>query len=407
MFGSRFSTILSIGALVSFLLSSKLRNFRFNFKSIIIATIIFLFASIPAIYNGEFFSFSYVSSCINIFFVPLYIGVLIDTPKKFDKLINILIITGMIVSLVSFTELFKFNIFSILDTKGSSSPGESPVSGVRFGIYRLESGLGQSIAYAIYLTIIILLIFYKLLHKENLANKSQNIYLFFLMVLNACLFLTVSRVPIMICAFLEFLLFFKLPKKSKCKIAAFLGVALFIAIFSIVFIEKSFVYAFFDNILGIFKGDIPLEDNPFYYRLNLFVNIGKVLKGHWIFGIGLRANSLFSYPSLYYGQGVFMSSSFDNGYLSYLITYGIVGLFSLAILSMWALSKCVELMTKKNDLYKIIFVLIMFAVLINLFSVSAMDERKLIMIILGSIFAYDKIKQDYFSYQIEIRALEI
>lgn len=386
LFGARVYTILALGALLLLFTTPQIKNVSLSIPKVIIIFVIFACYLVPSIYNGELLSTGYLSFVCNYLIIPIYFAVQIDSYEKFDRCINVLLISALIVGALSLTELFGFNIFSLIETVDLGSIGS--VTGKRFGVYRIESSFGQAIAYNIYLSFMICLVFYKLFKKENQRPEKQNIYLIYLLFLNALMVFAGSRFPLMVVLLAQIVLFFKLNRRSKIKVGAFALIFIIVTVLLAVFYKGSLVTDIINNIINIFSGDKrPSSENPFAYRGALFNYAKKVIGNDYIFGRGLHVNQNFFIISP--NHALFESSSFDNGYISLFLQVGIVGVIGWIVFCYSILTIGILNYSEKNKNIVIPVLTILAISGINMFSVARLDETRAFMVIMGCFLGTD------------------
>lgn len=382
LFGARVSTILAFLCLFMLFTAPQFYRLSLSIPKLLVFSIIFLCYVFPSVFNGEVFSTEFVSFLSSYLIIPTYCAILVDSKSKFDKMASTMIASAMVLCCFSLLELvFHYNIFSLIETVKLGAMG--PGSMVRFGIYRIESSFGQAIAFAIYLSFILCLVFYKLFKKENQTRFKQNLYLIIVLLLNIFIFLTISRFPILIVLIADFIFFWKLNKKSKIKVAISVGVIVTVIIVFSLFNGGSFFKILIDNILGIAKGDSSTsDDNSLAYRLALYQNSLKVIGNDYFFGRGLHVNTFFIMLSPYYG--LFASTSFDNGFVYIFLMQGIFGLLGWIIFCFSCFHICISTYKKNvNDHINFpIFILILLCI-VNMFSVARLDESRSFMVIIG------------------------
>ena len=124
---------------------------RFKMKSDSITLVVLIYIIFTLIPIG--FSTGLMSSLINFFKLAAPIIVTLDfarTEEKWNKIIDVVIATSVPIILLSYIEIFGFNIFSLIENYDLDVMGTSAYS--RMGMFRLESSFGHSIPYAICLS---------------------------------------------------------------------------------------------------------------------------------------------------------------------------------------------------------------------------------------------------------------
>ena len=381
LLGARVYTFLAIGCLLLLITTPQIKSLKLSGPKIIIVSIIGITLIIPSIINNEISTTGFLSYISNYLIIPIYFAVLVDSKEKFDRCINILLISAAIIGAFSLLEQVGFNVFSLLETQKMVGVGSS--SGDRFGIYRAESSFGQPISYGIYLTFIVCLVYYKLFKAENQTRFKQNFYLITLFYFNVLVFLTVSRMPIVVAIVANIVLFFKLCKRSKIKVGIALGViAIGTVIIAIAKGGSSSFITLFENIFQIFTGTTQSKSaNPFYFRLSLYSYSKKVIGNDIFFGRGLHTNQIFFVYNEY--GGFFRHMSFDNGYLSVYVNQGIFGIFSWVAFCYFTIVAIIFSYNKENSYICLPFVVLIAVYLLNMFSVARLDESRAFVVIIG------------------------
>ncbi len=384
----RVSSMVALLMFFFLLISKHLRNFKGKGRHMLAAMIIIAMVATSFFVNGIVFSTQFVTALLSYIVVPLSVICFVDSREKLERCISILLTTGFVLCLLSTTELFGFNIFSLIETVdlGAIGSGTKP----RFGIMRVESSFGQAIAFAIYISFLICLTFYRLFSFQNKDQKKAMLYFGLLFVFHVYLVLTVSRFPLLIIMIVDVLAFFFLNKRMKLvSISAVLAIVIFTLILSWA-LGSSLITSIIENIIGIFTGQDTGDNagNPFSYRLDLFSNYFLIIGDNYLFGLGPQANTTYWIPGTYDGF-FFIYSSFDNGYLLLAIYYGLVGLigwllFYAALLYLGTASINRGPFEKRLGYMAIGLVVI---TLLNMLSVANLDEVRTFIIAVSLLLA--------------------
>lgn len=328
--------------------------------------------------------------------VSLILGCIcnIKNRQTIETIIDIMIIAAAILCVCSYIEvLLDFNVFSIIENIDSVG-GMGTDAQYRFSYRRAEASFSQSIGYAIYLTFISSLNFYKIC-----TNKRKNRYLIYHVMIIIGVILTFSRVSMILFFSLQLYFmyikgFYKGVKKTIEIIAA---VILFVLIASIFHIEISFlndaismIVAMFDSetsskIAGSFGND---NLNGWSYRLVLITELPRLLGNKWLLGGGqVFANSGF-YTSLY------KVGSIDNNYMTVLFRYGLLGVVGKMTYIFTGISSSKKL-SREEDYKAIIFGKISCATfivyLLNWISVAELRESRTVLMYIIICVAYENV----------------
>lgn len=357
-------------------------HYNYRFKKIVLSLffLIILSLGITSIVNKDFFSTSFVSLVAQYFFLPSFIFVVFIQKQNKRLYLKISIIIGIVLCVLSITELFGFNIFSLICNQTDILYMMGPETGQRFGIYRIESSFGQAIAFSVYLTYILILVYYYIYKYKNDSGRGYVLFVLLIFFFNLFIVLTLSRFPILVAILVNIVGFFTLNKNNKKIFALFSIVSLAIMLIFLSFSGENIFIKLINNIISTFKGESSEEYNPFSYRLGLFTYIQQVLDNNerWFFGVGMQGNYSFLVPTEY--GGYTLKRSIDNGFLSILVSQGIIGLltwslyylFFVVIFFKMAFTKN-ALFDRKSGLFGLLFVVV---ALLNMLSVARLDESR-------------------------------
>lgn len=337
-------------------------------------------------------SSGFVSAFINSFkyIAPILITIqFANKEKRWNKIVDIIILTSVPVILLSYFELLGFNIFSILENFDLGDMGT--IAYQRMGILRLESSFGHSIPYAIYLSFISLLVQYKVHTNKDKKVLTMKLNAF-LVVIWLAVILTLSRAPMAVFFLIQFLNFMRYGAIKKLKLitkaiiaVGFLLLLLFIVGIDIGILFKT-IYAFIETLTvkgtanSSLLSDFGTNMNPYEYRLGLFSKVFDYMRNQNI--------------SFLIGEYGWVSTfSIDNGFLSILIFNGIFGLVGRLILYCYALFISITMYLKRTRYADFYFIstLIIVGYILNLTSVAEMGELRLFLIIIGLIFSMKRL----------------
>ena len=183
----------------------------------------------PYILYATYYSISYcaegawlsaLSLAMMMVVIPLLIVGFVNTDRRFDTAINLLIDGGFILSLLGIVEsITKINIFQLF----SNANGLTFFHEVRYGFLRIMGTFGQPISYGLYHVFIVALIIYRLKNYTQYSQKHTFLKVAYLLsVIN--ILLTVSRIPIIACILLHILLLYKKSKKEFINYAVAISV---------------------------------------------------------------------------------------------------------------------------------------------------------------------------------------
>lgn len=266
------------------------------------------------------------------FIFILVISALIYKHHNYENVAKAMVIFSGIVCMLGLVEYFTgFNVFSLIEnySYGTQTLGSIPY--YRLGSIRIEQSFNHAISYSAFLLINIFVNFYVI------EISKRKIYKFTLVLLFINLFLTKTRSVILILIFGLIILFFfdkKLKKKFNLKFYLFMFPLIIFVIILIISnekINKIFIQYFYmlaaifnDEYIGTIKG----IDDPTVYRMGLFKEVLNVLKGNYLFGIGLSRTDIIKIPFYNLQHDVYIyNNSIDNTFLREFSKYGFVGVF--------------------------------------------------------------------------------
>ena len=356
--------------------------------------LIFPFWLYMAVYAIQFFVTAGVvkglSFTLSYIIIPYLAVSLIDSEKRLQLTIDSLITGGFVLAIIGIVEsAMGSNFIQPLAASGSEFFHE-----VRYGLLRIMTTFGQPIAYGIFQVFIVTLITYKLTFAQNHRIFYRIAYI----VSVANVFLTISRMPIMMLILTQG--YFLLKKKGNRTIlyVVFLLPIIFI-VADILNIKVPFIDDLVTTIISIFTGSTAIGNSANSVvgvgnRFDLWFWVLSSMKGAWIFGHGLTAQ--FAYE-VHAWQ---IKTSIENQYLQILYYNGIVGLV-LLIISYISTVKytiiqeqkygCLE--NEKISFNSIMRVLLLVYYIIEL-GVQESDMRRLYAIIIALLISYNRINKD-------------
>lgn len=265
---------------------------------------IFLFAclcqTLSMAINGSVEALYYVFKIILPFY---YLTILIQTKEDFYYVIeNVVNASGVLCIFGIIEEVTHFNIFSLLNTSGSTLN----YNALRFGLLRIISFTGQAITYGIYIMFCLCLCFYLLqIYKVAGIRRNQLMLIYVLLWVNAIL--TLSRSSILCCLLSQvLLLFFCGAKKTIKTICSYSVIILVVIGFVCAFSDAArvallnFVWmlaAVFDPsysslISASFGNDNLIAQGN---RIDLYNWVFESMNGKWIFGHGYDVQFSYSH----------------------------------------------------------------------------------------------------------------
>lgn len=335
----------------------------------------FFYCLICLISVGIFKFFTYFISFI---FIPFAFILFIDSKKKFNKVIDILILGGVCLGIFGlFESLFEKNILHYFILDKSTIFTEK-----RYGFLRIMTTFGQPIGYGCYQVFIVALINFKLITNKN---KTKYIFAYFLCALN--ILLTVSRIPIFFFIFLQIIILFIETKKRNIPL-----LILTIMIVGIIFIcfTNIFDISFFKDInstfIQLFNNDYQNYSSTIGFgdRFNLWKWVIEDMKGHWFVGHGF--DTTFSHTITSW----FTKTSIENQYLNILYYCGLIGVLLMICSYIYILK-----LTKKNKKSKFNSIVYFTLILYYFFQlgVQESDLTRLYLIIIVLIITNNRVNK--------------
>ena len=336
-----------------------------------------------------FFTSSALSGFANIcstVFVGLIIIDIIKTKNDFYKIIDLIILSSFVLSLIGIYEAFSHKYL----IQGNHINIENAI---RYGVARSTGPFGICINYGLYQAICALLIYYRMtMDKKNKKLK----YAYILTTISV--FLSVSRLGICLLIAGQSLIYFKLGTVKALKN---LSIGIFI-IFIVIIILNAIGLGVFELISDFFVSfmkliGISVESNTkgvigFGNRTDLYEWVYNSIKDNMFFGMGWK--SVFEYKMTDW----FTKTSIEVHYLYILYHCGIVGLIFLILSYLSTLIYFWKNRLKKDINEKISFTNILFIILstyyICLLGVQETDLTRIYceLVVLG--MAYIKINNE-------------
>lgn len=315
----------------------------------------------------------------------------IKNNQMIETIIDIMIIAAAIACVCSYIEvLLDFNVFSIIENIDSAN-GMGTDAQYRFLYRRAEASFSQSIGYAIYLTFISSLNFYKIC-----TNKRKRRYFAYHIMMTIGVILTFSRVPMIL--FFSLQLYFMYVKGFykgvKKTIEGIVAAVLFILIASMFNIEIPFLNDAISMIIAMFDSETSSKIassfgndnlNGWSYRLVLITELPRLIGNKWLLGGGQTfANGGFQ-TSLY------KVMSIDNNYMTILFRYGLLGMAGKMVYIFTGINSSKKLIGEENYKAKIfgkISCATFIVYLLNWISVAELRESRTVLMYIIICVAY-------------------
>ena len=343
-----------------------------------------------------------------VFYVVTTIALLIamlgvvNNRNRFVGVINTLVYASGFVSFWGLVEeVTHFNIFSLLNTRGAVLNYNS----LRFGLLRIISFSSHAIAYCLYLTMMLCLIFYSFQFCKNRKERMIKRVIYIIVLANAILTLSRSSLLVLIASQLVLLYFASGLKKfiiTAIKLTVVAGIA--IAVLSMINSKVlNAVQMFFYMLLAVFNDNYSNSISAAFgndnlsgigNRLDLYSWVWQELKGYRIFGKGYGAefSHRFTFMSgIYTAEDV--KTSIEVQYLSTLYYFGIFGMISQLIAYLGTILLCLkDKMAKAYWEEKVSFsfvaIVALIACYIEFFAVSQGTDRELYILIVDLLIVY-------------------
>lgn len=342
-------------------------------------------------YHGEWRSIIGISL---VCFIPmLCIYSYITSVEKIRKVLYCLLWGGLLLCVESLIEYFLgFNVFSLIQTIPADNGMGAIILNYRYNHVRVEATMGGSSIYAMYLLFInfttVLLYFDSRRNRIKLRNIAKIMYIFTI----ACIFMTATRMVIILCILTQCIVFLKLDSKKKIWIIL-LGILGGGA--AILFYKDSSSSDMLDSLyalVGLFNHDayakISDGGQNVSYRLYLFTALEPYISQRPITGWGARFMNGFTFDMVT-SVSSWRAFSIDNNYLSYLITYGIIGLVAdINPMISTIIISFKQYKVSKRNIFFFLALLIVFIYMLHLFSVFQMGEKRVFFVLTAIFWAY-------------------
>ena len=283
----------------------------------------------PYILYATYYSISYcaegawlsaLSLAMMMVVIPLLSVGFVNTNRRFETAINLLIDGGFILSLLGIVEsITKINLFQLF----SNAHGLTFFHEVRYGFLRIMGTFGQPISYGLYHVFIIALIIYRLKNYTQYSQKHTFLKVAYLLsVIN--ILLTVSRIPIIACILLHILLLYKKSKKEFINYAVAISILLLLLIiFNDTVGMKIPLISDLLSSIGTVTFDNEINSGGVGDRFVLWQWVALSVGNKWLLGKGVSTE--FAYK-VYEWQ---TKTSIENQYLNVFFHTGVVGVVLL------------------------------------------------------------------------------
>lgn len=326
--------------------------------------------------------------------VFVLISNLVDTEKKFEKAIDLLMDASSVTALISIVGfLFNTNFFYLLKTvsREMTQAGTSDI-GYRNGLLRIEAGFGHPVYYAMYCSMMI----FVALQLINCKRKKKRASI--CLILNiVALLLTNSRGSILAVATTLLISFFASGWRERKKYLKLIGVSIVLLGVLFLFSENirryvigifQSIYIYFGiakNVSASYQSNYGANMSFTNDRLMQFSGMIWTLKKSPLIGFGYNSHTrgLIKY---FYNGIWYPAVSYDVGYVEIVCCYGIIG--AISFLFLWN-SVLVKLRHIRKFQYGIMFRNIFVVYLLCMLSVVNID--KIFWVFFGLLGAYSNI----------------
>ena len=388
---SRIATLVTVPILF-FLNAGKMRFCRKDIFYVFVFS--FLLKLIPYMANGE--PDRIVVETIEVFLpLMLIFFVFHHDHSLIEKTITIVIVTSAIICVFGLVEeFFHFNVFSLIENYQFANPRLGTNTTFRWGVYRIEQGFNTSLTYELYLAMCIGLTFYRFFVASN--SKIRYVIILFLQIVNCILTMSRGITLVLGCGIIGIIVLNK--KKIKIRFIILSIIILLTSIYLLAHFQKDLFEGFgnvFESIFSILRtgnggafDDNSISDRHFFQSRafealenprNLFFGIGEE---------GLRA-----------------LRTIDNDWLLEITAFGVFGLISFGILTLYPLAFSVNkwlYLTKKRStesnekqivFYKCMTMTFLIYAL-SLFTVAQMEEARMFYLLIGISCFYFVLKDE-------------
>lgn len=326
----------------------------------------------------------YIGVILENFIFLIVITNFIDTRKKLNKCINVLVFAaGFVFLMGSLEPITKINLASTFLNTGSR---ETILMSAyeRFSSIRAAFSFGHSIALGVYCLAIMPFILYKI----NTTNKIIYYILFELGL--CCMLMTMSRGVILVFFGVFLLSLIRLRSNEVAGYYKVIAITLFSAVLVILAVPS--IYNIInDTILGsinalssnVTSSVSTGNDDAVSSRLCQLTMIPQVFCKYPIFGGGagyIFKNTVY----VYLEKRSFIACSIDIEYLSMLINRGIVGLVAGLTTYLGILRRCwVAMRRAKENLLSKAFFLSFISIFLAYFTVAQLTTNKILWLLIG------------------------
>jgi O-antigen ligase len=255
--------------------------------------------------------------------------------------------------------------------------------------------MGSTSVFAMYLLCInfITVLLYFDAKKNALKAKMISKVMYCLSLL--CIFMTATRMVMVLAVLLQCVVFILLDSKKKWFTIAFGVIATVLVSVLFVDSDSSDMLDAFYALVGVINPAVysKISDGGqnVSYRLYLFTALGPYIEKKPIFGWGARFMSDFTFQMVT-SVTSWEAYSIDNNFLSYLITYGVVGLMADVNLMISSLAYVIKrIRVKKYREYFVLIASIVVLYLLHLASVFQMGEKRIFFILVAVLWAFKRI----------------
>lgn len=326
----------------------------------------------------------------------------VNSRNRFIGIINTLVYASGFVSFWGLVEeVTHFNIFSLLNTCDAVLNYNS----LRFGLLRIISFSSHAIAYCLYLTMMLCLIFYSFQFCQNRKERIVKHVIYLMALGNAILTLSRSSLLVLIASQLVLFYFASGLKKfiiNAIKFAAVAGVV--IAILSMINSKVlNAVQMFFYMLLAVFNDSYSNSISAAFgndnlsgigNRVDLYSWVWQELKGYRVFGKGYGAefSHQFTFMSgIYIAEDV--KTSIEVQYLSTLYYFGIFGMISQLIAYLGTIFLClknklIKAYWEEKVSFSFVAIVALIACYLEFFAVSQGTDRELYVLIVDLLIVY-------------------
>ncbi|MBR3614187.1 MAG: O-antigen ligase family protein [Clostridia bacterium] len=382
---ANIASILIVGLYLVFVKNKKIINiFKFNLPFWMYLIVYALFAIFTSdILTGIAWLFSTV-------FVNLIILDLIRNKKDFNLMLDLIIISSFILSLIGIFEAFS-------STYLIQSQLLSVAQNIRYGILRATGPFGICINFGLYQAICAILIFYKITIEKNVSKVIKYKCIYILVVIS--LFLSVSRLAICLFIAAQVLLYVRLGinKALKKLMIIICFIPIIIIIFEVIGLSvfdlfSDFFVSFFE-LIGVSVKTETTDVIGFGNRTDLYAWVWNAMNGKFLFGMGVDAEFQFKMTTF------FTKTSIEVHYLNILYHMGFVGLITLIISYISTLKLLWKNKEVKMEHEEIPFTKLLLVILslyfICLFGVQETDLTRFYCELIVLAIAYIRINKDF------------